>query len=108
MPQTWGVPVAEIVRGIKHGVRKINIDTDCRLAMAAAMRGVAQKNAAEFDPRKFLQPARDAMRVLCRQRFEEFGAAGKAARIKTVGLADMAKRYRSGQLDPRIAGARAA
>ena len=108
MPQTWGVPVAEIVRGIKHGVRKINIDTDCRLAMAAAMRAVAQKNAAEFDPRKFLQPARDAMRMLCRQRFEDFGAAGKAARIKTVGLADMAKRYRSDQLDPRIAGARAA
>ena len=108
MPQTWGVPVEEIVRGIKHGVRKINIDTDCRLAMAAAMRAVAQKNAAEFDPRKFLQPARDAMRVLCRQRFEEFGAAGKAARIKTVGLADMAKRYRSGQLDPLVAGAKAA
>jgi fructose-bisphosphate aldolase class II len=108
MPQTWGVPVEEIVRGIKHGVRKINIDTDCRLAMAAAMRGVAQKNASEFDPRKFLQPARDAMRALCRQRFEEFGAAGKASRIKTVSLADMAKRYRSGQLDPVIAGAKAA
>jgi len=108
MPQTWGVPVEEIVRGIRHGVRKINIDTDSRLAMAAAMRAVAHQNAAEFDPRKFLQPARDAMRALCKQRFEQFGAAGNAARIKPVSLADMAKRYRSGQLDPRIAGAKAA
>ncbi len=109
MPQTWGVPVEEIVRGIRHGVRKINIDTDSRLAMAAAMRAVAHKNAAEFDPRKFLQPARDAMRALCRQRFEEFGAAGQASRIKPSGLAEMAKRYRSGQLDPQIAaGAKAA
>ncbi len=62
MPQTWGVPVEEIVRGIKHGVRKVNIDTDCRLAMAAVFRKVATQTRAEFDPRKFLKPAMDALR----------------------------------------------
>src|SRR5882724_12472185 len=70
MPQTWGVPVEEIVRGIKHGVRKVNIDTDCRLAMTAAFRKVATQSKSEFDPRKFLKPAMDAMRDLCRERFE--------------------------------------
>ncbi|GKT28200.1 Fructose-bisphosphate aldolase 2, partial [Aduncisulcus paluster] len=73
MPQTWGVPVEEIVRGIKHGVRKVNIDTDCRLAMAAAFRKVAVQSKSEFDPRKFLKPAMDALRELCRDRFEQFG-----------------------------------
>ncbi|MFT3671115.1 class II fructose-bisphosphate aldolase [Aestuariivirga sp.] len=108
MPKTWGVPVEEIVRGIKHGVRKVNIDTDCRLAMAAEIRRVATTNKGEFDPRKFLKPAMDALRVLCKQRFEEFGTAGKAARIKPVSLADMAKRYKSGSLDPQLTGRKAA
>ena len=83
MPQTWGVPVEEIQRGIKHGVRKINIDTDNRMAMTGAIRKVAAENAGEFDPRKFLKPAMDAMRELCRQRFEEFGTAGNAARSRS-------------------------
>jgi fructose-bisphosphate aldolase class II len=102
MPQTWGVPVEEIVRGIRHGVRKVNIDTDCRLAMTATFRKVASQIKGEFDPRKFLKPAMDAMRDLCRERFEQFGTAGNAAAIKVIPLAEMAKRYRSGSLDPRI------
>jgi fructose-bisphosphate aldolase class II len=102
MPQTWGVPVEEIVRGIKHGVRKVNIDTDCRLAMTAIFRKVAEQSRSEFDPRKFLKPAMDALRELCRERFEQFGTAGKASRIKPIPLAEMARRYRSGALDPKI------
>jgi fructose-bisphosphate aldolase class II len=104
MPQTWGVPVAEIQRGIKHGVRKVNIDTDCRLAMTAAFRKVAMADRKEFDPRKFLKPAMDAMKDLCRARFEDFGAAGHAASIKVAPLAEMAARYRSGALDPKTGG----
>ena len=100
MPQTFGVPVEEIVRGIRHGVRKVNIDTDCRMAMAAEFRRVAVSNPAEFDPRKFLKPAMDAMRDLCRARFEAFGTAGNAARIKPIPLADMARRYAAGVLTP--------
>jgi len=102
MPQTWGVPVEEIVRGIRHGVRKVNIDTDCRLAMTAAFRKVAMQNKSEFDPRKFLKPAMDQMRELCRERFEQFGTAGNASKIRVVPLSEMARRYRSGALDPCI------
>jgi fructose-bisphosphate aldolase class II len=102
MPQTWGVPVEEIVRGIRHGVRKVNIDTDCRLAMTAIFRKVASQSKSEFDPRKFLKPAMDALRELCRERFEQFGTAGKADRIKPIPLAEMARRYRAGALDPKI------
>jgi len=108
MPQTWGVPVEEIQRGIQHGVRKVNIDTDCRLAMTGQFRKIAQENRKEFDPRKFLKPAMDAMRALCRQRFEDFGTAGNASRITPVPLSEMAKRYRAGALDPKIAGIPAA
>jgi fructose-bisphosphate aldolase, class II len=104
MPQTWGVPVEEIARGIKHGVRKVNIDTDCRLAMTAAFRKVAVQSKGEFDPRKFLKPAMDGLRDLCRERFEQFGTAGHASEIKVIPLAEMAKRYRSGALDPCIGG----
>jgi fructose-bisphosphate aldolase class II len=108
MPQTWGVPVDEIVRGIKHGVRKVNIDTDCRLAMTGAMRQVAQKNKGEFDPRKFLKPALDAMQKLCKDRLEQFGAAGHGSKIKVIPMSEMAKQYAKGALDPKIAPARAA
>ncbi|PWR23132.1 class II fructose-bisphosphate aldolase [Zavarzinia compransoris] len=101
MPTTFGVPIEEIQRGIRYGVRKINIDTDCRLAMAAEMRRVATENPAEFDPRKFLKPAMDALVGLCRDRFEAFGAAGNASRIKTLPLAAMARRYQSGSLRPK-------
>jgi fructose-bisphosphate aldolase, class II len=102
MPQTFGVPVEEIIRGIRHGVRKVNIDTDCRLAMTAMFRKVATQARGEFDPRKFLKPAMDAMRDLCRDRFEQFGTAGNASRIRVIPLSEMAKRYRSGALDPQI------
>lgn len=108
MPKTWGVPVEEIVRGIKHGVRKVNIDTDCRLAMAAAIRKVATTNKGEFDPRKFMKPAMDALRILCKRRFEEFGTAGHASNIKAVPLSEMAKRYKAGSLEPVISSKKAA
>lgn len=100
MPQTWGVPVEEIARGIRHGVRKVNIDTDCRLAMTAQFRRVAQADRAEFDPRKFLKPAMESLAALCRDRFEAFGTAGHASRIRPLSLAEMARRYVSGSLDP--------
>ena len=102
MPQTWGVPVEEIQRGIKHGVRKINIDTDNRMAMTGAIRKVFAENPGEFDPRKYLKPAMEAMRAVCRQRFEEFGAAGWADKITPLPLSAMAKRYASGELAPTM------
>jgi fructose-bisphosphate aldolase class II len=113
MPQTFGVPVEEIVRGIRHGVRKVNIDTDCRMAMAGQFRKVAQSHRAEFDPRKFLKPAMDAMRDLCRARFEAFGTAGNASLIKVVPMDEMARRYAKSPTDkplfePQTAAARAA
>ena len=98
MPQTFGVPVEEIVRGIRHGVRKVNIDTDCRMAMAAEFRRVAWGNRREFDPRKFLKPAMDAMAKLCRERFEAFGAAGNAHLIRPVSMDEMAARDAAGSL----------
>jgi fructose-bisphosphate aldolase class II len=100
MPQTWGVPMEEIQTGIKYGVRKVNIDTDCRLAMAAQFRKVATEKRGEFDPRKFMQPAMTALEKLCRERFEAFGTAGNAARIRPLPLSAMAKRYASGSLNP--------
>ena len=108
MPQTFGVPVEEIVRGIRHGVRKVNIDTDCRMAMTAEFRRVATANRKEFDPRKFLKPAMDAMERLCRDRFEAFGTAGNASKIKVIPMDDMAKRYASGALAPATSTAKAA
>jgi fructose-bisphosphate aldolase class II len=102
MPQTWGVPVAEIQRGIKHGVRKINIDTDNRMAITAAIRKVLVEKPGEFDPRAYLKPAKEAMRVICKQRFEEFGAAGQASKIKPKHTSVMAKAYAAGLLDPKI------
>ncbi|KGD96516.1 MULTISPECIES: class II fructose-bisphosphate aldolase [Rhizobium/Agrobacterium group] len=108
MPQTYGVPVEEIERGIRHGVRKVNIDTDCRMAMAGQLRRIATEHPEEFDPRKFLKPAMEAMRNLCRDRFERFGTAGKASKIKVIPLDEMASRYATGELDPQITTAEAA
>jgi fructose-bisphosphate aldolase class II len=102
MPQTWGVPVEEILEGIKHGVRKVNIDTDSRLAMAGAIRKVATTRPEEFDPRKFMIPAMEAMTLLCRLRFEQFGSAGQAPKISPASLQDMAADYRSGRLAQRV------
>ena len=105
IPQTFGVPVEEIQRGIKHGVRKVNIDTDCRLAMTGIFRKVANDKKDEFDPRKFLAPAMAAMQRLCKERYEQFGAAGQASKIRTVPMDEMAKRYAAGTLDPTVAQA---
>jgi len=91
--ETYGVPVESIVEGIRHGVRKINIDTDIRLAMTGAMRRAMAKDPGEFDPRKFLKDATAAARELCKERFAAFGCAGQAPRIKPVPLEKMAARY---------------
>lgn len=91
--ETYGVPLEEIREGIRHGVRKINIDTDVRLAMTGAMRRLMAQKPEEFDPRKFFAAATQAVRLLCRERFEAFGSAGHAAAIKPVSLDAMASRY---------------
>src|SRR5712691_71889 len=104
MKPTWGVPVSEIQRGIKNGVRKINIDTDNRMAMTGQIRRVLNNNPEEFDPRKYLKPAMEAMAKLCKQRLQEFNTAGQASKIKKVlTTAEMAKRYVKGELDPKVA-----
>jgi len=104
MKPTWGVPVAEIQRGIKNGVRKINIDTDNRMAMTGQIRKVLKEHPEEFDPRKYLKPAMEAMTRLCKQRLEEFNAAGQASKIrKVLTPAEMARRYAKGELDPKVA-----
>lgn len=98
MPQTWGVPVEEIERGIRSGVRKVNIDTDCRMAITGQFRKVAKEKPREFDPRKFLIPAMEEMERLCKDRFERFGTAGNACRIKVISMDEMARRYAAGAL----------
>jgi fructose-bisphosphate aldolase class II len=108
IPETFGVPVEEIQRGIRHGVRKINIDTDLRLAATAYIRKVLSGNKAEFDPRKYLKPAIQAMQKICKDRYEAFGTAGQASKIKIVPISEMAKRYAKGELDPKIAHSKAA
>jgi fructose-bisphosphate aldolase class II len=91
--ETYGVPVEEIQEGIRHGVRKVNIDTDIRLAMTGAMRRAMAKDRGEFDPRKFLKDATAAARDVCVARFEAFGCAGRASKIRPVSLEAMAKLY---------------
>ena len=93
MPQTWGVPVEEIQRGIKHGVRKINIDTDCRMAITGAVRKVLWQHPEKFDPRDYLKPAREAMKKVCAERMVQFGQAGNARKVPVVSIEEMAKRY---------------
>lgn len=90
---TWGVPIEEIQLGIKHGVRKINVDTDNRLAMTGAIRKVLAESPEKFDPRDYLKPAREAMKKVCIDRMIAFGQAGNADKIKHVTLVDMARRY---------------
>ena len=91
--ETYGVPVEEIQRGIKSGVRKINIDTDIRLAMTGAIRKSFADFPSEFDPRKALIEARKARAGICKARFEAFGCAGQAPKIKPINLEALAKRY---------------
>jgi len=102
MGETYGVPVEEIVEGIKHGVRKVNIDTDLRMASTGAVRKHLVDNPKNFDPRKFLQASTDAMKDICKARYEAFGTAGNASKIKAISLDDMTTRYLSGELDPRV------
>ena len=97
--ETYGVPVNEIVEGIRHGVRKVNIDTDIRLAMTAGIRRKMVEQPDEFDPRAFLKAAVVAASAVCKARFEAFGCAGQASRIKVVSLHQMAEGYRSGTIN---------
>jgi fructose-bisphosphate aldolase, class II len=99
MKETYGVPVEEIVQGIKYGVRKINIDTDIRLAMTGAIRKYLFENPEKFDPRDYLKPAREAAKLVCKARFEAFGTAGNASKIKPVSLDKIAAGYKSGSLN---------
>ncbi|MFM2407875.1 MAG: hypothetical protein RL358_617 [Pseudomonadota bacterium] len=98
MSETYGVPVEEIVEGIKHGVRKINIDTDLRMASSGSVRRYLAQNPKDFDPRKFLAVSTTAMRDICIARYEAFGAAGQAGKIKPISLEAMANRYAKGEL----------
>jgi len=102
MKETYGVPVAEIQEAIKHGVRKINIDTDIRLAMTAAIRKFFAENPEKFDPRDYLKPAREAAKQICKQRYQQFGCEGQAAKIKAEALAVYAGRYSKGELAQRV------
>ena len=98
MKETYGVPVEEIQEAIKHGVRKINIDTDIRLAMTAAARKFLAENPDKFDAREWLKPARAAAQAICKQRYLEFGCEGQAATIKGYPLSAIAGRYARGEL----------
>ncbi len=100
--EAYGVPVEEIVKGIQHGVRKVNIDTDLRLASTGAMRKFLKENPKQFDPRKIFDVATKAMKDICKARYEAFGCAGNASKIKPISMEDMVQRYASGDLDPRI------
>jgi fructose-bisphosphate aldolase, class II len=100
--ETYGVPVDEIREGIRHGVRKVNIDTDIRLAMTGAMRRLMASKPDEFDPRKFLGDATKAAKEVCKARFEAFGSAGQASRIRPIPLAQMCELYATGKLRPVV------
>lgn len=102
MGETYGVPVEEICEGIKNGVRKVNIDTDLRMASTGAIRRFMAEKPSEFDPRKYLKVATAAMKDICVQRYEAFGTAGNASKIKVLSLEAMTDRYDSGELDPRV------
>jgi fructose-bisphosphate aldolase class II len=102
MGQTYGVPVEEIVEGIKSGVRKVNIDTDLRMASTGSVRKHLAENKSNFDPRKFLKEATKAMAGICKARYESFGSAGMASRIKPISLETMFQQYESGALDPKV------
>ncbi|MFN3234808.1 MAG: class II fructose-bisphosphate aldolase [Gammaproteobacteria bacterium] len=103
MGETYGVPVEEIQEGIRNGVRKVNIDTDLRMASTGAIRRFLVENPKEFDPRKYFKVATQAMKDICKARYEAFGTAGNASKIRVIALDDMFERYQSGELDPVIA-----
>jgi fructose-bisphosphate aldolase class II len=98
MKETYGVPVEEIQEAIKYGVRKINIDTDIRLAMTAAVRKFLFENPSKFDPREYLKPAREAAKQICKLRYQQFGCEGQASQINAQPLQTVALRYAKGEL----------
>ena len=102
MKQTYGVPVKEIQEAIKHGVRKINIDTDIRMAMTGAVRKFQAENPDKFDMREWMKPAREAAKAICKQRYVEFGCEGQGAKIKGVPLSVMAEKYAKGELAQKV------
>jgi fructose-bisphosphate aldolase class II len=102
MKETYGVPVEEIQEAIKHGVRKINIDTDIRLAMTAAARKFLAENPDKFDAREWLRPAREAAKTICQQRYVEFGCTGQGSKIKAMPLTLVAQRYANGELSQLV------
>ncbi|MDM3870852.1 fructose-bisphosphate aldolase class II [Porticoccus sp. W117] len=102
IPETYGVPVEQICEGIKHGVRKVNIDTDLRLASTGAVRRFLAQNTSEFDPRKFLAVTTKAMTEICVARYEAFGTAGNASKITPISLESMFQRYETGELEPEV------
>jgi len=102
MGQTYGVPVEEIVQGIKHGVRKVNIDTDLRMSSTGAVRKFLAENKKEFDPRKWLAASTKGMKEICKARYEVFGCAGNASKIKVLSLEAMTTRYAKGELNPKV------
>ena len=103
MAETYGVPIEQIQEGIRHGVRKVNIDTDLRLASTGAIRRFLAENPSEFDPRKYFAAATKAMKDICLQRYQSFDSAGQGSKIRAINLDEMFNRYNSGQLDPKIA-----
>ena len=102
MGATYGVPVEEIVEGIKHGVRKVNIDTDLRMSSTGAIRKFLAENPKEFDPRKYFTAATKAMKGICKARYEAFGTAGNASKISALSLEVMTNRYAKGELNPKV------
>ncbi len=102
MGQTYGVPVEEIQEGIKHGVSKVNIDTDLRMASTGSIRRHLEDNKSNFDPRKFLKESTKGMKEICKARYEAFGCAGHASKLKVISLEDMIARYAAGELDPKV------
>ena len=102
MKQTYGVPVKEIQEAIKYGVRKINIDTDIRLAMTGAVRKFMAENPDKFDAREWLKPAREAAKAVCKQRYLEFGCEGQGAKIKGIPMSVMAEKYAKGELAQQV------
>src|SRR5690606_21900309 len=102
MGETYGVPVEEIVEGSRHGVRKVNSDTDLRRASTGAIRKHLKEDPSNFDPRKYLGAATKAMKQSCKERYEAFGTAGNASKIRPIGLEAMTARYASGELDPKV------
>jgi fructose-bisphosphate aldolase class II len=102
MKETYGVPVEELQEAIKHGVRKINIDTDIRLAMTAAVRRFLHENPGHFDPRDYLKPARAAAKAICKERYVQFGCEGQGGKIQPVPLTAVAHKYQTGELSQHV------